>query len=144
MPKKHNIAYVKPDEPTFLRKLKEQIGYKEGPTVDTKREDLGPVEDEDLRDSDEEQPQIVVLRPGDLTADEANQEKLRLEKEEEQKRADLTAPVVFKKPTKKSSEGQESRSKRPLDKAETEGKTQKAKKLRNKSLLSFDEEDNSE
>lgn len=36
MPKKHNIAYVKPEEPSFLRKLKEQIGYKEGPTVDTK------------------------------------------------------------------------------------------------------------
>lgn len=36
MSKKHNIAYIKPAEPSFLRKLKEQIGYKEGPTVDTK------------------------------------------------------------------------------------------------------------
>lgn len=34
--KKHNISYIKPDEPKFLRELKEQIGYKEGPTVDTK------------------------------------------------------------------------------------------------------------
>lgn len=33
---KRNIAYIKPQEPSFLRKLKEQIGYKEGPTVDTK------------------------------------------------------------------------------------------------------------
>lgn len=33
---KRNITYVKPAEPSFLRKLKEQIGYKEGPTVDTK------------------------------------------------------------------------------------------------------------
>lgn len=33
---KRNISYIKPTEPSFLRKLKEQIGYKEGPTVDTK------------------------------------------------------------------------------------------------------------
>lgn len=34
--KKHNVSYMKPDEPKFLRELKEQVGYKEGPTVDTK------------------------------------------------------------------------------------------------------------
>lgn len=34
--KKHNVSYIKPGEPKFLRELKEQIGYKEGPTVDTK------------------------------------------------------------------------------------------------------------
>lgn len=34
--KKHNVSYIKPEEPKFLRELKEQIGYKEGPTVDTK------------------------------------------------------------------------------------------------------------
>lgn len=34
--KKHNISYIKPDEPKFLRELKEQVGYKEGPTIDTK------------------------------------------------------------------------------------------------------------
>lgn len=33
---KRNVAYIKPQEPEFLRKLKEQVGYKEGPTVDTK------------------------------------------------------------------------------------------------------------
>jgi len=34
--KKHNVSYIKPNEPKFLRELKEQAGYKEGPTVDTK------------------------------------------------------------------------------------------------------------
>lgn len=34
--KKHNVSYIKPDEPKFLRELKKQAGYKEGPTVDTK------------------------------------------------------------------------------------------------------------
>ena len=31
-----SIDYIKPSEPSFLRKFKEQVGYKEGPTVDTK------------------------------------------------------------------------------------------------------------
>lgn len=34
--KKHSVAFIKPDEPKFLRDLKIQAGYKEGPTVDTK------------------------------------------------------------------------------------------------------------
>lgn len=28
--------FSKPEEPAFLKKIKEKIGYKEGPTVDTK------------------------------------------------------------------------------------------------------------
>lgn len=34
--KKHNISYIKPEEPAFLRRLKEEAGFVEGPTVDTK------------------------------------------------------------------------------------------------------------
>lgn len=34
--RKNNISYIKPDEPKFLQVLKAQIGYKEGPSVDTK------------------------------------------------------------------------------------------------------------
>lgn len=33
---KRNIAYIKPQDPSFLAKLKQEIGYKEGPNVDTK------------------------------------------------------------------------------------------------------------
>lgn len=33
---KRNVAYIKPQEPAFLARLKQDIGYKEGPTVDTK------------------------------------------------------------------------------------------------------------
>ena len=33
---KRNISYVQQDEPSFLKKFKEHIGYKEGPTVETK------------------------------------------------------------------------------------------------------------
>ena len=35
-PKRNSILYVKPNEPAFLRRMKQQAGYKEGPTVDTK------------------------------------------------------------------------------------------------------------
>lgn len=34
--KKHNIAYIKPEEPKFIRELKAQMGFKEGPDVNTK------------------------------------------------------------------------------------------------------------
>ena len=36
MSKRNNIHYIKPEDPSFLKRLKEQIGYKEGPTVETK------------------------------------------------------------------------------------------------------------
>lgn len=36
MSKKGNVSWVKPAEPSFLKKFKNDVGYKEGPTVDTK------------------------------------------------------------------------------------------------------------
>lgn len=33
---KGNVSWVKPAEPSFLKKFKNDVGYKEGPTVDTK------------------------------------------------------------------------------------------------------------
>ncbi|XP_071442785.1 uncharacterized protein KIAA1143 homolog [Hetaerina americana] len=70
---KRNVSYVKPAEPKFLAQLKAEIGYKEGPTVDTKREINPDASDEENFDKDEEQPVVVVLGPGDLTAEEAAQ-----------------------------------------------------------------------
>ena len=34
--KKSDISWVKPTEPSFLKKFKSDVGYKEGPNVDTK------------------------------------------------------------------------------------------------------------
>ncbi|XP_019865355.2 uncharacterized protein KIAA1143 [Aethina tumida] len=130
---KRNIAYVKPAEPSFLRKLKEQAGYVEGPTVDTKREDLGPVRDEDLEDGADELPTVVVLNEGDLTAEQAAQEKIRQEKEAEEKPADLNCPIVFKAPKKKQTDPNQP-SKRPSDSGDKKSKKQK----KNTKLLSFD------
>ncbi|XKL69113.1 hypothetical protein PGB90_006882 [Kerria lacca] len=33
---KRNVTYIKQEEPSFLKKLKLESGFKEGPTVDTK------------------------------------------------------------------------------------------------------------
>lgn len=33
---KRSVSFIKPDEPAFLKRLKQEIGYKEGPTVETK------------------------------------------------------------------------------------------------------------
>lgn len=81
---KRNVAFIKPDEPAFLKRIKKQIGYKEGPNVDTKRQEL---EDEYLSGDDErneEAPQVVVLKEGDLTAEQAEAEKKRIERGKKQ------------------------------------------------------------
>lgn len=36
MSKRNKITYIKPREPAFLSRLKQEANYKEGPTVDTK------------------------------------------------------------------------------------------------------------
>lgn len=158
---KRNVAFIKPDEPSFLKQIKQQIGYKEGPDINTKRQKLERnSDDEDFSDDlDEESPQVVVLKEGDLTAEQADVEKKRLEvgksgllrvwkdfltnrsyllAEESQKKADLTERVIFKAKSK------------PLDKEElkaeksTTKKEKKASKA-SKSKLSFvDDEDEEE
>ncbi|XP_055842492.1 uncharacterized protein KIAA1143 homolog [Episyrphus balteatus] len=148
---KRNISYIKPQDPSFLQKLKAQIGYKDGPDVDTKRQKL---EDLDTNSADEgdynkqgdgeggdyerddEKPQIVVIKSGDLTAEEAEAEKRRIEKEEAEKPADLSQRIIFKTKAK------------IVD--ETSVKLKKDKKLKKsavkeaKSKLSFAQEDEEE
>ncbi|RXM28209.1 hypothetical protein EOD39_2692 [Acipenser ruthenus] len=70
MSRKCNVSWVKPGEPAFLTKFKNDVGYKEGPTVDTKRQDLPVVDDSGDSDREDELPQVVVLKKGDLSAEE--------------------------------------------------------------------------
>ncbi|KAM6373426.1 uncharacterized protein KIAA1143 homolog isoform 3-T3 [Alca torda] len=73
MSKRNQVSYVRPAEPAFLSRFKRQVGYREGPTVETKREQL-PLADDDSEngsDKEDEQPQVVTLKKGDLTAEEA-------------------------------------------------------------------------
>nr|AAH66704.1 Zgc:77056 protein [Danio rerio] len=78
MSKKGNVSWVKPAEPSFLKKFKNDVGFKEGPTVETKKEQM-PQCDDDSGDSDreDEMPQVVVLKKGDLSAEEVMKMKKR-------------------------------------------------------------------
>ncbi|XP_012285172.1 uncharacterized protein KIAA1143 homolog [Orussus abietinus] len=128
--RKHNVAYLKPEEPKFLRELKEKIGYKEGPTVDTKREALPEATAEDYEDREEEKPVVVVLKSGDLTADEAQAYQDKQEEEEANTPADLTKKIVFRK----------TRTTEPN--SEDHSSSKKSKKTKHKrSVLSFDNEE---
>ncbi|XP_017127482.1 uncharacterized protein KIAA1143 homolog [Drosophila elegans] len=150
MSKRNNITYVKPQEPSFLAKLKAEIGYKEGPSVETKRQRLeSDHEDydssEDCRpEREDEQPQVVVLKPGDLSADEA---KLAA-KELAEKRADLTQPIVFKQRVKQLNIEENKSQSVNSKKSEKSGKkSEKSKSKKSKvasSKLSFNEDEEDE
>ncbi|XP_032689474.1 uncharacterized protein KIAA1143 homolog [Odontomachus brunneus] len=137
--KKHNISYIKPDEPKFLRDLKEQIGYKEGPNVDTKREALPEVSDDEKEELADEKPVVVVLNSGDLTAEEVDAFKKQKEEEESNAPADLSKKVIFRKTKSAETESDTNTTDKPAKK-----KAKKAKQPQ-KIVLSFnadDDEDN--
>ncbi|XP_064411039.1 uncharacterized protein KIAA1143 homolog isoform X2 [Latimeria chalumnae] len=109
MSKKNQVSYVKPAEPAFLAKFKKDVGYKEGPTVETKRELLPtPTEDSGDSDREDELPQVVVLKEGDLTAEEAMKIKEQIQESSKPAAEEEPAPadgkIVFKKPTKRSAD----------------------------------------
>ena len=58
---KRGVQYVQQDEPAFLKRMKQQAGYKKGPTVDTKREDLQQRDSDSDTEKDEEKPQVCTV-----------------------------------------------------------------------------------
>ncbi|XP_043248929.1 uncharacterized protein KIAA1143 homolog [Colletes gigas] len=130
--KKHNVSYIKPNEPKFLRELKEQVGYKEGPTVDTKREVLPQDSDDDKDEREEEKPIVVVLKSGDLTAEEAEVFQKQKEEEEANAPADLSKRIIFRK--NKVVEGESDTADKPVKKKIKKTKQEKA-------ILSFNDND---
>ncbi|XP_013142693.1 PREDICTED: uncharacterized protein KIAA1143 homolog [Papilio polytes] len=99
MNRKRNVSYIKPEDPHFLKMLKKEAGYDDTNHKFDKLEN----KDEDFVDDEEsEKPQVVVLKDGDLTAEEAEVETKRLEKEKNETKADLSQKVIFQaklKPT---------------------------------------------
>ncbi|KAL7887186.1 hypothetical protein AOLI_G00049070 [Acnodon oligacanthus] len=152
MNKKGNVSWVKPSEPSFLKKFKTDVGYKEGPTVETKKQQM-PTCDEDSGDSDreDEMPQVVVLKKGDLSAEEV----MQIKKDSKDSKKDEDSPadgkIIFKKPVKRSSDKFEgitassSKKKKKSENEEMKKDTKSGVKVKNSSLLSFggdeDEED---
>ncbi|XP_051467854.1 uncharacterized protein KIAA1143 homolog [Apus apus] len=157
MSKRNQVSYVRPAEPAFLSRFKRQVGYREGPTVETKREQL-PLADDDGEngsDNEDEQPQVVTLKKGDLTAEEAMKIKKQIkealksnESDGEQEPAD--GKIMFRKPAKRSSEKildfniSSSKKMKEAKKTKREATTSQstAKQIKNSSLLSFDDEEN--
>ncbi|XP_063778479.1 uncharacterized protein KIAA1143 homolog [Pseudophryne corroboree] len=148
--KRNPVSYVKPAEPSFLRKFKKDVGYKEGPTVDTKRQEL-PVtaDDSDGSDKEDEQPQVVVLKKGDLSEDEVIKIKQQIKestKDEEPVPAD--GKIMFRKPEKRSTGDKfsgintsSSKKKKPEETTESSSVKSSQKQVRNSSLLSFDDDE---
>ncbi|XP_015586043.1 uncharacterized protein KIAA1143 homolog [Cephus cinctus] len=135
--RKHNISYIKPEEPKFLREMKERIGYKEGPTIETKREALPEDSDDEEQIRKEEEPTVVVLNSGDLTAEEADTFKHEKEQEEANAPADLNKRIIFRKNKTSTAD---------IDPPSANGSSaKKSKKTKQKkTVLSFDEEEDSE
>ncbi|CAD6213486.1 GSCOCG00004094001-RA-CDS [Cotesia congregata] len=127
--KKHNIAYIKPEEPKFIRDLKAQIGFKEGPDVNTKRQELSEGEEEDFEDRGEEKPQVVVLSKEHLTAEEADEFQKKKDLEEANAPADLSKRIIFNRKAKPEAD--------VLD----QPPPKKSKSKKPKLVLSFDDED---
>ncbi|XP_073342169.1 uncharacterized protein KIAA1143 homolog [Pagrus major] len=156
--KARGVSWVKPEEPSFLKKFKSDVGYKEGPTVDTKRQEMPTLDDDSGSDREDELPQVVVLKSGDLTAEDVKKIKgeLRTDKDDE---APPDGKILFKKPAKRSSSDKfqgitaSSSKKKKSDRGEKKEEKEKedeekkevntGKKVKNNSLLSFggDEEE---
>ncbi|CAK1540496.1 unnamed protein product [Leptosia nina] len=93
MNRKRNVNFIKPDDPPFLRALKIQAGYDD---KNHKFDELHNKDEDFVSDDDSELPQVIVLKKGDLTAEEADVEKEKIKKIEAEKKADLSQRVVFK------------------------------------------------
>uniref|UniRef100_A0A3P9P4B3 Zgc:77056 n=1 Tax=Poecilia reticulata TaxID=8081 RepID=A0A3P9P4B3_POERE len=149
--KASGVSWVKPAEPSFLKKFKTDVGYKEGPNVDTKRQAMPTPDDDSGSDREDELPQVVVLKSGDLSADEVKKLKGELRAEGESEKAP-DGKILFKKPAKRLSSDKfqgitaSSSKKKKEDRAEQEeDKDRKSgKKVKNNSLLSFGDDEEEE
>ncbi|XP_012709464.2 uncharacterized protein KIAA1143 homolog [Fundulus heteroclitus] len=155
--KASGVTWIKPAEPSFLKKFKTDVGYKEGPNVETKRQVMPTLDDDSGSDREDELPQVVVLKTGDLSADEVKRVKDETRAGEKGQEAPPDGKILFKKPAKRSSSDRfqgitasSSKKKKKDDgggeqgEEEEEEKDKKSgKKVKNNSLLSFggDEED---
>lgn len=156
--KASGVSWVKPEEPSFLKKFKSDVGYKEGPTVDTKRQAMPAQDDDSGSDHEDELPQVVVLKDGDLTADDVKKikDEMRSGGGAERDEAPPDGKILFKKPAKRSSSDKfqgitASSSKKKKSDGEQKDKEEKkeegvktGKKVKNNSLLSFGGDDEEE
>nr|XP_035950006.1 uncharacterized protein KIAA1143 homolog [Halichoerus grypus] len=155
MSKRNQVSYVRPAEPAFLARFKEQVGYREGPTVETKRiQPQLPDEDGDHSDKEDEQPQVVVLKKGDLSVEEVMKIKAEIKAAKaDEEPAIVDGRIMYRKPVKRSSDEKysgltASSKKRKANEGEINKqdsvKKNSQKQIKNSCLLSFDNDDETE
>lgn len=101
-PRNNGLSWVKKSEPKFIREFKERIAYKEQQTLAAKTKK--PASNEERPDlvteeKEEDKPQIVQLKSGDLGEKEYND--LR-DKEVIANSFASRGKILFKRPTKKT------------------------------------------
>eukprot|EP00118_Oscarella_pearsei_P002819 m.11763 g.11763 ORF g.11763 m.11763 type:complete len:174 (+) comp23589_c0_seq2:119-640(+) len=162
----NKIDFLKPAEPSFIKKIKEKIGYKEGPTVSEKFQKMeGPLPGDDV-EKDDEKPVVVQLKKGDLNEEEAKVHeeftgrKRKLEEpSRDEKRVfhdqspdieDGSGRILFKKPSKSKRRDSTARDSTKKSQKKSQKKGQKKKddkpqkkpslmqQVNNPRLLSFD------
>ncbi|KAM4821152.1 uncharacterized protein KIAA1143 homolog [Thomomys bottae] len=155
MSKRNQVSYVRPAEPAFLSRFKERVGYKEGPTVETKRiQPQIPDEEGDHSDKDDEHPQVVVLKKGDLTAEEVMKIKAEIKAAKaDEEPAPADGRIMYRKPVKRTSaekySGLTASSKKKKTNENEVNKQDSVRKnsqkqIKNSSLLSFGHEEENE
>uniref|UniRef100_A0A2K5RGQ3 DUF4604 domain-containing protein n=1 Tax=Cebus imitator TaxID=2715852 RepID=A0A2K5RGQ3_CEBIM len=148
MSKQNQVSYVWPTEPAFLARFKEWVGYREGPTVETRRiQPQLPDEDGDHSDKEDEQPQVV--KKGLLSLEEVT----KIKAEIKAVRADEEPPSadgrnLYRKPVKRPSNEKcsgltGSSKKKPNEDEINQDSVKKnsQKQIKNSRLLSFDNKD---
>ncbi|ESO86783.1 hypothetical protein LOTGIDRAFT_89339, partial [Lottia gigantea] len=104
MSRKNKVAFIQNEEPAFIKQFKERIGYKEGPNVNTKRDEVEYDDsDDEGREKEEEKPTVVVLKPGDISQEEAD----KIMKEAEEPAHKIGEKITFKKPVKRTNDSEE-------------------------------------
>lgn len=146
-----NVSYLKPKTPSFIAQFKEKVGYKEPDTIEKKFEkpDSSKLDDRELED---ESPTVVL--GSNVSEAEANVYLSRLQAEETKKTAEDErrvgegddsgkdgGKIVFKKPVKRKSMDSEKQSKSKADDRKKTKINSTIKSVKNKTLLSFDEEE---
>ncbi|EHH16449.1 hypothetical protein EGK_11732 [Macaca mulatta] len=154
MSKRKQVSYVRPAEPAFLARFKERVGYREGPTIETKRiQPQPPDEDGDHSDKEDEQPQVVVLKKGDLSVEEVMKIKAEIKAAKaDEEPAPADGRIIYRKPVKRPSDEKysgltaSSKKKKPNEDEINQDSVKKnsQKQIKNSSLLSFDNEDENE
>ncbi|KAL0831274.1 hypothetical protein ABMA28_002119 [Loxostege sticticalis] len=127
MNRKRQVNYIKPEDPEFLKVLKRQAGYDD---KNHKFDELQNAEEDFAEDDESEKPQVIVLKKGDLTAEEAELEQKRIENIESNTKADLTQKVIFKSKQKPGTVQE-------TNKRKNSSRKQKDSK-KSRQLLSFD------